>query len=67
MVLGRIGYDTPRKLRDLTGHVEGTLVDLGCGTGLVGMAYQAAGTRLVGVDISEKASTKPETKESTEN
>ena len=22
MVLGRIGYDTPRKLRDLTGHVE---------------------------------------------
>lgn len=55
MVLGRIGYDTPRKLRDLTGHVEGTLVDLGCGTGLVGMAYQAAGTRLVGVDISEKS------------
>lgn len=54
-VLGRIGYNTPRKLRNLTGHVKGTLVDLGCGTGLVGVAYQAADTRLIGVDISEKS------------
>lgn len=54
LVLKRIGYRTPRELRNLTGDVKGTLVDLGCGTGLVGVAYQAAGTRLIGVDISEK-------------
>ena len=57
VVLRRIGYLTPRKLRDITSHVEGTLVDLGCGTGLVGEAYQAALTKLIGVDISEKSLT----------
>ena len=42
MVLRRIGY-------------KGTLVDLGCGTGLVGEAYQASHTKLIGIDISEKS------------
>lgn len=54
LVLQKLDYGVVRSLRNFTGPVEGTLVDLGCGTGLVGMAYQAAGTRLVGVDISEK-------------
>ena len=62
MVLRRIGYLTPRKLRDITSDVKGTLVDLGCGTGLVGEAYQAALTKLIGVDISEKSLTQARNK-----
>lgn len=54
LVLQKLDYGVVRSLRNFTGPVEGTLVDLGCGTGLAGLAYQAAGTRLVGVDISEK-------------
>lgn len=54
LVLKNIDYGVVRSLRDLTGNVEGTLVDLGCGTGLAGEAYQAPGARLIGVDISEK-------------
>ena len=54
LVLKNIDYGVVRSLRNLTGHVEGTLVDLGCGTGLAGEAYQSSGARLVGVDISEK-------------
>lgn len=62
VVLRRIGYNTPRKLRDLTGNVKGTLVDLGCGTGLVGLAYQTPLTRIIGVDISEKSLDQARTK-----
>lgn len=54
LVLQKLDYGVVRSLRNFTGPVEGTLVDLGCGTGLAGLAYQAAGTRLIGVDISEK-------------
>lgn len=59
LVLQKLDYGVVRSLRNFTGPVEGTLVDLGCGTGLAGLAYQAAGTRLVGVDISEKCSPRP--------
>ena len=62
MVLRRIGYLTPRKLRDITSDVKGTLVDLGCGTGLVGVAYQTSRTKLIGVDISEKSLTQARNK-----
>ena len=62
MVLRRIGYLTPRKLRDITSDVKGTLVDLGCGTGLVGEAYQTSLTKLIGVDISEKSLTQARNK-----
>lgn len=54
LVLENIGYNVVRELRNLTGNVKGTVVDLGCGTGLVGETYKAAGTELIGVDISEK-------------
>ena len=53
-VLGRIGYSTPRELRTITGDIKGTIVDLGCGTGLVGEAYQTSGAKLIGIDISAK-------------
>ena len=68
LVLQKLDYGVVRSLRNFTGPVKGTLVDLGCGTGLAGLAYQAAGTRLVGVDISEKnARPSPQKKESTKN
>ncbi len=54
LVLKNIGYNVVRELRNLTGDVKGTVVDLGCGTGLVGEAYKTASTELIGVDISEK-------------
>lgn len=54
LVIKNIGYNVVRELRKLTGDVKGTIVDLGCGTGLVGETYQTVGTELIGVDISEK-------------
>lgn len=54
LVLQNIGYSVVRSLRHLTGDVKGTLVDLGCGSGLVGEAYKTVFTTIIGVDISEK-------------
>lgn len=54
LVLQNVGYGVVRGLRDLTGDVKGTVVDLGCGSGLAGEAYKTVFTTLVGVDISEK-------------
>lgn len=54
LVLANIGYELPRRFRAITGDVKGTVVDLGCGSGLVGVAYKTDFTDLVGVDISEK-------------
>jgi predicted TPR repeat methyltransferase len=36
------------------GHRFGTMLDLGCGTGLAGVAFQPHVDRLVGVDLSSK-------------
>ena len=54
LVLARIGYQLPRRFREITGPVEGTLVDFGCGSGLIGVAYKTDFTHLIGVDLSEK-------------
>lgn len=54
LVLARIGYQLPRRFREITGPVEGTLVDFGCGSGLIGVAYKTAFSNLIGVDLSEK-------------
>lgn len=54
LVLANIGYELPRRFRGITGDVEGLIVDIGCGSGLVGVAYQTDFTHLIGVDISEK-------------
>lgn len=53
-VLQRIGYQVPEKLREITGEIKGTAVDLGCGTGLVGEIYQTDSAKFIGVDISER-------------
>ena len=54
-VLQRIGYQVPGKLREITGEIKGTAIDLGCGTGLVGEVYKTDSAQLIGVDISERS------------
>ena len=56
--LASLQYDTPRRLvqwvYDVAGDSERqwNVLDLGCGTGLVGVAAKARAARLVGVDLS---------------
>ena len=54
LVLARIGYQLPRRFREITGPVEGTIVDFGCGSGLIGVAYKTPFSNIIGVDLSEK-------------
>lgn len=53
-IIQNIGCDVVGKLRNLTGEVKGTIVDLGCGTGLVGEIYKTGRTEIIGIDLSEK-------------
>jgi predicted TPR repeat methyltransferase len=57
--LGDLGYRAPALLRDAVvaeanGRRFGTMLDLGCGTGLAGAAFRPHVDRLVGVDLSSK-------------
>lgn len=58
-LLGRLGYRVPAGLAELVGDVAGEdaryarVLDLGCGTGLAGERFRAAGAWLEGVDLSE--------------
>lgn len=55
-----LGYDNPRQLFDCLGHSEAGNVryahglDLGCGTGLSGMAFRGVVATLDGVDLSDR-------------
>jgi predicted TPR repeat methyltransferase len=54
-----LGYRAPALLRDAVvteagGRRFGTMLDLGCGTGLAGAAFRPHVDRLVGVDLSSK-------------
>jgi predicted TPR repeat methyltransferase len=56
---GRLGYAAPSILRDLAGLlIDPTrrfdILDLGCGTGLSGIAFKPIARRLVGVDLSPR-------------
>ena len=62
LVLANIGYSLPREFRKITGLVKGTLVDLGCGSGLIGVAYQTDFSEINGVYLSEKMLAKAEGK-----
>jgi len=54
----RLGYSAPETLRDLCGLLLGpprkalSILDLGCGTGLSGVAFADFAARLIGVDLS---------------
>ncbi len=55
-----LGYDLPLKMRAVFDRFDGRrshyelALDLGCGTGLAGMAFQGVCSRLDGIDLSEK-------------
>lgn len=57
---GRLGYAAPGILRDLAGLLldpqrkDFDMLDLGCGTGLSGLAFKPIAKRLVGVDLSPR-------------
>jgi predicted TPR repeat methyltransferase len=55
-LVDRLGYAAPRELMDLLrpcGPLGGTALDLGCGTGLMGLELRSSVRRLEGVDLSE--------------
>lgn len=52
LVLQNVGYQLPRNFRNLAGDVKGTIVDLGCGSGLVGEALKSPQNQIIGVDLS---------------
>lgn len=54
LVLEKINYSLPRRIRELAGNVKGTIVDLGCGSGLVGQALKTPENQIIGIDISRK-------------
>lgn len=55
-LVGRLGYRGPELLlkavREATGDKLGAMLDLGCGTGLAGVAFRPYVDRLIGMDIS---------------
>ncbi len=56
ILVTRLGYDVPALARRLVGaHREGPLriLDLGCGTGLVGAVFADIASEIVGVDLAE--------------
>lgn len=53
LVLEKIAYSVPGRIKDLAGDVKGTIVDLGCGSGLVGKALKNAENQIIGVDLSQ--------------
>jgi len=57
-MLGQLGYDAPAILKQLAGmlgiveHGGYAILDLGCGTGLAGIAFRELARTLSGVDLS---------------
>ena len=58
ILVDRLAYDTPRKLvrflQDAGVRETATVLDLGCGTGLMAAALAGAGCRIDGVDLSPR-------------
>ena len=53
LVIEKIAYGLPRRLAELARNVEGTIVDLGCGSGLAGQAVKNSKNQIIGIDISQ--------------
>ncbi len=54
LVIKNLDYSAPMVMARIAGSLEGCIVDLGCGTGLVGEALKNNRNKLIGVDISKK-------------
>lgn len=50
--MAKINYRVPTAIAKAIAPAEGTIVDLGCGTGLTGAAVKNNNNRLIGADIS---------------
>jgi len=62
LVMSSVGYTAPLAVGRIAGSVKGSVVDLGCGTGLVGQAVKSPKNHLTGVDLSEKMLRQAESK-----
>jgi predicted TPR repeat methyltransferase/cytochrome c-type biogenesis protein CcmH/NrfG len=51
--LQNINYAVIKKLTEIAPNLKGKILDLGCGTGLVGAALKTSDNSFIGVDISE--------------
>ncbi len=52
LVMQNLGYTVPLAMGRIAGSLKGSVVDLGCGTGLVGKVLKNSENTLTGVDIS---------------
>jgi predicted TPR repeat methyltransferase len=54
LVMQNVAYSAPKIIRKITGPLVGRIADLGCGSGLMGLAVKDTSNRLIGVDLSAK-------------
>lgn len=54
LVIQNLDYSAPMAIRRIAGSLEGRIADLGCGTGLVGLAIKTDRNQIIGVDLSTK-------------
>ena len=52
--LERINYQAAKKVAAVCGKCKGKILDLGCGSGLLGVALKTKENKLTGIDISEQ-------------
>lgn len=52
--LQKIGYAVVEKIVELYAPIQGEILDLGCGTGLLGKRLKAVKNKIIGVDISSQ-------------
>lgn len=54
LVMQNLDYSVPLAMGRIAGNVKGCIVDLGCGSGLLGQTLKNAENHLIGVDLSQK-------------
>ena len=54
LVMQNLDYSVPMAMARIAGSLQGTIVDLGCGTGFVGQALKNDENKIIGVDVSQK-------------
>ena len=54
LVMQNLDYTAPLAVRRTAGSLEGRVADLGCGSGLVGLAVKTDRNQIIGVDLSAK-------------